>query len=65
MISLIVRILLMVAALITSWFVAQDAVNFTFVQMTVAVLIFTLFVGVIAFWPAGWTQKLTRRSHTG
>jgi hypothetical protein len=49
MVGLIARLVLLVAASVTSWFVAKDAVNFGAVQMTVAVLLFAIFVFVLAF----------------
>lgn len=47
----IVRILLTLAGFIASWFVARDASNFEVVQMIVAVVLFTLIIMLIAFWP--------------
>jgi hypothetical protein len=61
MVGLIARLVLLVAASVTSWFVAKDAVNFGAVQMTVAVLLFAIFVFVLAFWPASWTARLGGR----
>jgi len=51
---------LIVAGLLTSWLVAKDAVNFGFIQMTIAILLCTLVVFVLAFWPASWTARLKR-----
>lgn len=45
----IVRILLVVAGSITSWFVAQDALNFNIIQMVVTVILITFLVIIIAF----------------
>jgi hypothetical protein len=50
MLGWIVRILLIVAGSITSWFVARDALNFNIIQMVVAVFLVTLAVMVAAFW---------------
>lgn len=50
MLGWILRILLVVAGSISSWFVARDALNFTIIQMVVAVILFTLAVMIIAFW---------------
>lgn len=63
MLGWIVRILLVVAGFITSWFVAHDALNFAFIQMVVAVLLFTLVVAVIAFWPMlkDWFKRTTKK----
>lgn len=60
MISWIVRILMIAAGAVTSWFVAKDAVNFGVVQMMVALLLLTLLVAVLAFWPSRWTIRLNR-----
>ena len=51
MLGWIVRVLLVLAGFITSWFVARDALNFGIMQMVVAVILFTLIVAVAAFWP--------------
>lgn len=50
MLGWIVRILMVVAGSITSWFVARDALNFNIIQMVVAVLLFTFAVLIVAFW---------------
>ena len=60
MVSWIVRGLLVVAGAITSWFVASDAPNFGVIQMVVALLLLTLTVAVVAFWPSRWTITLNR-----
>jgi hypothetical protein len=58
MINWIVRGLLIVAGVITGWFIAKDAPNFGVIQMMVALLLLTLTVAIIAFWPARWTIRL-------
>lgn len=60
MISWVVRLLLIAASVVTSWFVAKDAVNFGIIQMMVALLLLTLVVAILAFWPSRWTIKLNR-----
>lgn len=50
MLGLIVRILMVVAGSITSWFVARDALDFSIIQMVVAVSLFTFVVMIAAFW---------------
>lgn len=50
MINLIARAILFVAAAITSWFVAEDATNFSSIQMAVALILVALLVGIAAFW---------------
>lgn len=49
--GLIARLLLLLAAPIAALFVARDALNFSIVQMIVAVGLFTAFVAMLAFWP--------------
>ncbi|MBR0727828.1 hypothetical protein JEY40_18275 [Bradyrhizobium japonicum] len=48
--SVIFRILFIVAGAITALFVARDALNFTIIQTFVAVLLVTAIVGVGSFW---------------
>jgi len=59
MLGWIVRALLVFAGSITSWFVARDALNFDVIQMVVAVILFTIFVAIAAFWPLikDWFQR--------
>ena len=47
-----VRVLLIVAGAITGWFVARDATNFGVLQMMVMLALITVFMGILAFWPA-------------
>ncbi len=60
MLSLIARALLLVAATITGWLVAKDAPNFSTIQISIALLLFVVFVFVLAFWPSGWSNALNR-----
>jgi hypothetical protein len=46
----IIRILFMIAALITALFVARDASNFSVIQMLVSVMLITAIVGATALW---------------
>ncbi|WP_291180935.1 hypothetical protein [Hyphomicrobium sp.] len=48
--SWLIRPLLFLAAIIASWFVAEDAANFGVVQMVVAVLLIAGLVALAAFW---------------
>ncbi|MBA1159154.1 MULTISPECIES: hypothetical protein [Microvirga] len=54
MLNWVVRGLLIVAGVVTGWFVAKDATNFGVIQMMVALLLLTLIIAVIAFWPDHW-----------
>jgi len=58
MISWIVRLLMIAAGAVTSWGVAEDAPNFGIIQVMVALLLLTLIVAVLAFWPPNWTARL-------
>lgn len=49
--DLIVRIFLVLAAPITALFVSRDALNFSVIQMMVAVVLFVMLVAALAFWP--------------
>lgn len=60
MISWIARLLMIAAGAVTGWVVAEDAPNFGVVQMMVALLLLTLVVAVLAFWPSRWTDRLNR-----
>jgi len=60
MVAWIARGLLVAAGSVTSWFVANDAPNFGLVQIAVGLLLLSLVVSVIAFWPSSWTVKFNR-----
>ena len=49
--SVIARLLLLLAAPIAALFVARDALNFSLVQTMVASVLFAILVAVAAFWP--------------
>jgi formate hydrogenlyase subunit 4 len=48
MINWLVRPIMIVAAVIAGWFVARDAVNFSIIQLVVALLLVTALVGLAA-----------------
>jgi hypothetical protein len=50
MLNLLARILLLMAGSITSFFIADDALNYKIIQMAIAVLLFTLLILIAAFW---------------
>jgi len=62
MIGWVARLLLVIAGYIASYFVARDALHFDIVQMVVAMLLFTIFVFIIAFWPTvkGWIKRIIK-----
>jgi hypothetical protein len=59
MLGVFIRMLFVIAGFITSGFVSRNALNYDFIQMVVAMLVFTLMVAVIAFWPQlkAWFTK--------
>jgi hypothetical protein len=60
MLSSIVRLLMIAAGLVTSWFVAKDAPIFGIAQLIMTLLLISLIVAVMAFWPQRWTAALNR-----
>jgi hypothetical protein len=58
-ISWLLRPILIVAALIAGWFVAEDSANFTVIQMAVAVVLIAVLVAIAAFWEmlADWLKE--------
>ena len=48
--SVILRVLFVIAGLITAWFVARDALHFELVQTWVAILLVAVLVGVGSIW---------------
>ena len=52
MIHWVVRIVWAMAGIITGWLVAQEATNFTWIQVVISLLLIALFVFLAAFWPS-------------
>lgn len=50
MVNLLLRPVMFLAAIVTGWFVAEDAVNFNVIEMVVALFLITIIVAVAAFW---------------
>jgi ABC-type uncharacterized transport system permease subunit len=50
MLNFIIRPIMILAAAIAGYFVARDAVNFTIIQMVVALFLITVLVALAAFW---------------
>jgi len=46
----VVRAVLIVAGIVTGWFIAEDALNFPVFQMSVALLLMVIAVAVLALW---------------
>lgn len=55
--DLIVRLFLVLAAPITALFVSRDALNFSVIQVMVAVALFVVLVAALAFWPRPGSSK--------
>jgi uncharacterized membrane protein len=53
--SVILRVVFVIAGLITALFVARDALNFDLVQTWVAILLVTVLVGIGSLW--AWRQR--------
>lgn len=56
----LIRPLLLLAAVIAGWFVAEDAANFGVIQMVVAVILIAVLVAFAALWEAmidWWRQR--------
>lgn len=60
MLNIFIRLLLVFAAFFTSWFVARDELHFPIAQMIVAVILFTIAVAIMAFWPIikNWFKEM-------
>lgn len=58
----IARLFFVIAGFIASWFIARTELHFPIIQMVIAVLLFTFFVGVVAFWPIirDWFKRLLK-----
>ena len=64
MLGWIIRLLFIIAGFVTSFFVARDELNFDVMQMVVAVILFTTFIAIIAFWSIlkSWFKEIMRKS---
>jgi hypothetical protein len=62
MLHAVVQMLLLAGGTVAGWFWDENAPNFAVIQMAIAVLIFTLFIIFLAFWPFFWWVKLIRRN---
>ncbi|KTC90277.1 hypothetical protein OQJ18_04655 [Fluoribacter dumoffii] len=59
MFQLLLRLLLVISGSIAGWFIARDELKFPIIQMVIAVILFTLVIVIIAFWPE--LKKLIKR----
>ncbi len=60
MLNWIVRIIMIVAGVVTGLFLAKDAPLFGTVRTMVMLLLIALFVAALAFWPERWTFRRRR-----
>ena len=61
MVDFIVATLLAIGAMIGGWFWDPSTHNFAVIKMGIAVVVFTLIVIFITFWPFFWWLKYLRR----
>lgn len=63
MLGWVVRIFMILAGLITSFFVANDALNFSIIQTIITVLLFTSVVAILAFWMTlkNWFMRIVNK----
>jgi len=64
MLNVLLRPIIIVAAIIAGWFVSRDAVNFTVIEMTVALFLITALIAIAAFWEIlsdWWKSRAERR----
>jgi len=60
MVGWIVRIIMIVAGVVTGLFLARDAPLFGVVQTMVMLLLIALAVAALAFWPENWSFRRRR-----
>lgn len=60
MIGWIVRIIMIVAGVVTGLFLAKDAPLFGVVQTMMMLLLLALMVAAVAFWPERWRFRRRR-----
>jgi hypothetical protein len=60
MLGWVVRIIMIVAGVVTGLFVAKDAPLFGAVQTMVMLLLLALIVAALAVWPERWSLKRRR-----
>jgi hypothetical protein len=58
----LIRPILLVAAVIAGWIVAEDSANFGVVQMVISIILITALVALAAFWEGVIEWLKTRKS---
>lgn len=61
-INWLIRPILLLAAVIAGWIVAEDSANFGVIQMAIAIILITALVGLAAFWEGAVEWWKSRRS---
>lgn len=58
----LLRLLFVISGSIASWFVGREELKFPVVQMVIAVILFTLIISIIAFWPEikSWYKRIRK-----
>ncbi|WP_454782343.1 hypothetical protein [Legionella sp. WA2022007384] len=64
MIQLFLRLIVVISGSVASWFVAHDELKFPIIQMVVAVILFTLMIMIVAFWPElkSWVKRIRNKN---
>jgi len=57
MLRLVVGVLLFISGGITEWFFERETPRFGVVQMGIAILLLTLIIFALAFWPGKWLRN--------
>jgi hypothetical protein len=65
MVAWLTRIFLILGGAVASWFVAEDAPNYSVIQGVAAMLLLTFTVAVLAFWPRRWSAFLNCNEPSG
>jgi hypothetical protein len=65
MVAWLTRVFLTLGGGAASWFVAEDAPNYSVIQGVAAMLLLTLTVAVLAFWPRRWSAFIKRIQPSG
>ena len=60
MLGWLVRIILILSGTILEWFVAKDSTNFSVLLGVLSIVLFTMVLFALVFWPARWSRFLNR-----
>jgi hypothetical protein len=65
MLSWLVRLILILSGSILEWFVAKDSTNFSVLQGVLSIVLFTIVLLALVFWPARWSRFINRFGRNG